>query len=32
VDNKTGFTWWWALPILAVLGLLGLRLVRKPTP
>lgn len=32
VDNKTGFTWWWALPILAVLGLLGLRLVRKPSP
>ena len=34
MQNKTGFRWWWALPILAVLGLLGFlpRLFRKPTP
>ena len=34
VEDKTGFHWWWALPVLAVLGLLGFlpRLVRKPTP
>lgn len=32
MQNKTGFRWWWALPILAVLGLLGSRLLRKSTP
>jgi penicillin V acylase-like amidase (Ntn superfamily) len=34
VDTKSGFRWWWALPALAVLGLLGLlpRLFRKPKP
>jgi hypothetical protein len=33
-ENKTGFNWWWLLPILAVVGLLGVlpRLVRKRTP
>ena len=33
VENKTGFNWWWSLPIIAVLGLLGFlpRLFRKPT-
>jgi len=31
MQNKTGFKWWWALPILAVLGLLGSRLFgRRP--
>jgi choloylglycine hydrolase len=32
-ENKTGFQWWWALPIVGVLGLLGLlpRLLRKRT-
>jgi choloylglycine hydrolase len=30
-ENRTGFKWWWALPILAVLGLLGSRLFgRRP--
>lgn len=31
VENKSGFTWWWLLPALAVLGLLGLlpRLLSK---
>ena len=28
-ENRTGFKWWWALPILAVLGLLGSRLFGK---
>ena len=32
-ENKTAFKWWWLLPILALLGVLGLvpRLFRKPT-
>lgn len=32
-EKTSGFHWWWLLPILAVLGLLGFlpRLVRKPT-
>ncbi len=32
--KKSGFHWWWVLPIVAVLGLLGFlpRLRRKPTP
>ena len=32
-EKKSGFHWWWALPILALLGLLGLlpRLFRKKT-
>jgi choloylglycine hydrolase len=34
VEDKTGFKWWWTLPILALLGLLGFlpKLVRKPNP
>ena len=34
LETKTGFHWWWALPVLAVLGLLGFlpRLLRKRTP
>ncbi|MFN0143261.1 MAG: linear amide C-N hydrolase [Mycobacterium sp.] len=33
VENKTSFKWWWLLPILALLGVLGLvpRLFGKPT-
>ena len=32
LENKAGFKWWWLLPILALLGLLGFlpRLFRKP--
>jgi penicillin V acylase-like amidase (Ntn superfamily) len=33
-ENRTGFKWWWLLPMVAVVGLLGVlpRLFRKRTP